>query len=134
MAPHVDHSPSQSLQRSMRCVTRWKSLRSTPLATNLGAQFSMATRTRSSVATHSSYCQSVACRCDRGSRQWPVQWLWAMSNRSFSVNERLPETVASRCGDVNTPPELFTLVRDPLSQASLTQCCGRNNQAQRSHE
>src|SRR5437763_17049537 len=50
MAPHSDHAWHQSSHRSTLLVMRWKSLASTPLAINLGAQLSMALCTRSSLA------------------------------------------------------------------------------------
>src|SRR5205085_8124084 len=50
MAAHSDHAWHQSSHRFTLLVMRWKSLASTPLAINLGAQLSMALCTRSSLA------------------------------------------------------------------------------------
>src|SRR5260221_10314440 len=59
MAADAAHSRFQSSQRSMRFVTRWKSLGSTPLEIKRGAQLSMAICTRSSMAMWLSFIFSA---------------------------------------------------------------------------
>ena len=122
-AAEADHSRHQSSHRSMRVVSRWRSFRSTPFATNLGAQLSMAIRTRSSVATSTSSSHRRAFRRPLPHRCGPQEARNAELTRIRQTIVHGGQTIAWYCSISFWTCQYSKIVVDSVSKSHSVPRC-----------